>query len=83
MFTRHRRSLKSQRGATDLLSLWARAVIFLGRYSIRVRAKARQSELLERLAREHICGRKAVDAMARWVEKENNGASEGALNMTS
>ena len=68
MLTRHRRSLKSLRDAMELSSLSARVVNVLGRHGIRTRAQARQTDLLERLARERNCGRKTMDEIARWME---------------
>ena len=43
MLARHRRALKSLRGAMELASLSARAVNVLGRHGIRTREQARQN----------------------------------------
>jgi predicted transcriptional regulator len=67
MLARHRRALKSLRGAMELASLSARAVNVLGRHGIRTREQARQTNLLGRLDRERNCGRKTLDEIARWV----------------
>jgi len=83
MLARHRRSLKSLRGAMELSALSPRAVNALGRHGIRTREEARQTNLLERLDRERNCGRKTMDEIARWVEEENPEVSERALHMNS
>jgi len=70
MLARHRRALKSLRGAMELSSLSARAVNVLGRHGIRTREKARQTNLLERLDRERNCGRKTLDEIARWITED-------------
>jgi len=74
MLTRHRRALKSLRGAMELASLSARAVNVLGRHGIRTREQARQTNLLERLDRERNCGRKTLDELARWVAEEKEAS---------
>lgn len=74
MLMRHRRSLKSLRDAMELNSLSARAVNVLGRHGIRTREQARQTDLLERLARERNCGRKTMDEIARWMEGDGESA---------
>ena len=67
MLMRHRRSLKSLRGAMELSALSPRAVNVLGRHGIRTREQARQANVLERLANERNCGRKTIDEIARWI----------------
>jgi IS30 family transposase len=74
MLARHRRALKSLRGAMELASLSARAVNVLGRHGIRSREQARQTNLLERLDRERNCGRKTLDEIARWVAEEKEAS---------
>ena len=69
MLTRHRRSLKSLRGAMELTALSPRAVNALGRHGIRTREQARQARVLERLADERNCGRKTIDEISRWIEE--------------
>ena len=69
MLMRHRRALKSLRGAVELNALSARAVNVLGRHGIRTREQARQANVLERLAGERNCGRKTLDEIARWIEE--------------
>jgi hypothetical protein len=69
MLMRHRRSLKSLRGAMELSALSPRAVNALGRHGIRTREQARQANVLERLDRERNCGRKTIDEISRWIEE--------------
>jgi hypothetical protein len=68
MLMRHRRSLKSLRGAMELSALSPRAVNVLGRHGIRTREQARQANVLERLAGERNCGRKTMGEIARWTQ---------------
>jgi hypothetical protein len=77
MLIRHRRSLKSLRGAMDLSALSPRAVNVLGRYGIRTREQARQCDLLERLAGERNCGRKTMDEIARWISDDGTNFPNG------
>jgi predicted transcriptional regulator len=67
---RHRRALKSLRGAMELSSLSARAVNVLGRHGIRTREQARQANVLEGLAGERNCGRKTFEEIARWISED-------------
>jgi hypothetical protein len=75
---RHRRALKSLRGAMELSALSPRAVNALGRHGIRTREQARQANVLERLADERNCGRKTIDEIARWISED-----EGQLPATA
>jgi hypothetical protein len=75
MLTRHRRSLKSLRGAMELSALSPRAVNALGRHGIRTREQARQANVLERLDRERNCGRKTLDEIARWIGHDGEDAA--------
>jgi hypothetical protein len=70
MLMRHRRALKTLRGAMELSALSPRAVNVLGRHGIRTREQARQANVLERLANERNCGRKTLDEIARWIEED-------------
>ncbi len=70
MLMRHRRSLKSLRGAMELSALSPRAFNALGRHGIRTREQARKANVLERLDRERNCGRKTIDEIARWMGDE-------------
>jgi hypothetical protein len=75
MLMRHRRSLKSLRGAMELNSLSARAVNSLGRHGIRTREQARQANVLERLTGERNCGRKTLDEIARWLDEDEQDST--------
>jgi hypothetical protein len=70
MLMRHRRALKTLRGAMELSALSPRAVNVLGRHGIRTRKQARQANVLERLANERNCGRKTIDEIARWITED-------------
>ena len=69
MLMRHRRALKTLRGAMELSALSPRAVNVLGRHGIRTREQARQANVLERLANERNCGRKTLDEIERWMSE--------------
>ena len=77
MLMRHRRALKSLRGAMELSALSPRAVNVLGRHGIRTREQARQANVLERLAGERNCGRKTMDEIARWMTEEGVSLPNG------
>jgi hypothetical protein len=70
MLMRHRRALKTLRGAMELSALSPRAVNVLGRHGIRTREQARQANVLERLAGERNCGRKTFEEIARWISED-------------
>lgn len=70
MLTRHRRSLKSLRGAVELSSLSARAVNALGRHGVRTREEAQEANVLELLAGERNCGNKTIDEITRWINND-------------
>jgi hypothetical protein len=72
MLMRHRRTLKTLRGATELSAFSPRAVSALGRHGIRTREQARQANVIERLAGERNCGRKTLGEIARWMEHGND-----------
>lgn len=67
MLSRHRRSLKSLNGATELTNLSARAANALGRHGISNRDEARRKNILELLRGERNCGRKTLDEIERWI----------------
>ena len=77
MLMRHRRSLKSLRGAMELSALSPRAVNVLGRHGIRTREQARQASVLERLANERNCGRKTSEEIARWISEDGTNLPDG------
>ena len=70
MLTRHRRSLKSLRGAIELGSLSPRAVNALARLGIRSRAEARDRHLLDRLRSGRNCGRKTIEEIRNWIDAD-------------
>jgi predicted transcriptional regulator len=74
MLSRHRRSLKSLRGAVELSHLSARAVNALGRHGIRTRAEAKQRKIIDLLAGERNCGRKTLSEIEQWLS--DDAASE-------
>ena len=77
MLMRHRRALKSLRGAMELSALSPRAVNVLGRHRIRTREQARQYNLLERLVGERNCGRKTLEEIARWIGEDGTNLPKG------
>ena len=77
MLMRHRRALKTLRGAMELSALSPRAVNVLGRHGIRTREQARQANVLERIAGERNCGRKTMDEIARWISDDGTNFPNG------
>jgi predicted DNA-binding protein YlxM (UPF0122 family) len=71
MLSRHRKSLKSLRGAFELNNLSARAVNALGRHGIRTREEARHQSVLELLKNERNCGRKTLGEIEQWLDGGN------------
>jgi predicted DNA-binding protein YlxM (UPF0122 family) len=71
MLSRHRKSLKSLRGALELNNLSARAVNALGRHGIRTREEARHQSVLELLKNERNCGRKTLGEIEQWLDGGN------------
>jgi len=67
MLSRHRRSLKSLKGAMELCHLSARAVNALGRHGISTRHEAREKDVLHCLRGERNCGRKTLEEIERWM----------------
>jgi len=72
MLSRHRRSLQSLRGAMELSSLSARAVNALGRHGIRTRDEAIQRDALALLQNARNCGRKTLQEITQWIEKDGD-----------
>lgn len=68
MLSRHKRSLKSLRGATELTNLSSRAANALGRHHIRSREEARRMNVVELLKDARNCGRKTISEIERWLE---------------
>ena len=71
MLSRHRKSLKSLRGALELSNLSARAVNALGRHGIRTREEARHQSVLGLLKNERNCGRKTLEEIEQWLDGGN------------
>ena len=71
MLSRHRKSLKSLRGALELNNLSARAVNALARHGIRTREEARHQSVLELLKNERNCGRKTLGEIEQWLDGGN------------
>jgi predicted transcriptional regulator len=69
MLTRHRRSLKTIKGAMELCQLSARAVNVLGRHRISTREQARNKNILQLLRGERNCGRKTLEEIERWMSE--------------
>ena len=69
MLSRHRRALKSLKGAMELSQLSARAVNSLGRHGISTREEARAKDVLNLLRGERNCGRKTLDEIERWMSE--------------
>jgi predicted transcriptional regulator len=67
MLSRHRRSVKSLRGAIELGNLSPRAVNALARLGIRSRAEARDRLVFDRLQNARNCGRKTVEEIRNWI----------------
>jgi predicted DNA-binding protein YlxM (UPF0122 family) len=73
MLTRHRRSLKSIKGAMELCQLSARAVNALGRHRVSTREEARNKNVLLELRGERNCGRKTLEEIERWMSETAQG----------
>jgi predicted DNA-binding protein YlxM (UPF0122 family) len=67
MLSRHRRCLKSLRGAMELSQLSVRAVNALGRHGICTRDEALARNALELLRNERNCGSKTIEEIERWM----------------
>lgn len=72
MLSRHRRSIKSLKGSSDLCNLSARAVNALGRHKISTRTLARERDVLNLLRGERNCGRKTIDEITRWLAESGS-----------
>ena len=68
MLSRHRRMMKSLRGAVELAGLSSRAVNALSRRGIRSRAEALEKFMPEELEGEKNCGRKTLEEIRRWMD---------------
>ena len=76
MLSRHRRVLKSLRGAIDLQSLSSRAVNALGRHGISTRKQARERNVLSKLRGARNCGPKTLKEIESWLGEESLAISE-------
>ncbi len=65
--SRHRRLLKSLRGAAELHGLSSRAINALSRFGIRTRAEAANRDALTLLRGERNCGAKTLREIGRWI----------------
>ena len=70
MLSRHRRLLKSLRGAMELGTLSSRAVNALGRHGIRTREEAKRCDALGLIRNERNCGRKTLEEITHWLDGE-------------
>jgi len=71
MLSRHRRTIKSLRGALELRNLSPRAVNALGRHGIRTRDQAREKDAVALLKGERNCGRKTLEEITHWLDGDN------------
>jgi predicted xylose isomerase-like sugar epimerase len=67
MLSRHKKSAKSLRRATELTVLSSRAVNALGRLKILNREEARRRNALELLTGARNCGRKTLAEIEQWL----------------
>ena len=67
MLSRHKKSAKSLRRATELTVLSSRAVNALGRLKILNREEARRRNALELLTGARNCGRKTLVEIEQWL----------------
>ena len=70
MLSRHRRLLKSLRGAMELGTLSSRAVNALGRHGIRTREEAKRCDAPGLIRNERNCGRKTLEEITHWLDGE-------------
>jgi len=71
MLSRHRRVLKTLRGAVELTGLSPRAVNALGRHGIRSRAAAVEADVLELLKGGRNCGDKTLEEIRQWLRDDS------------
>ena len=71
MLSRHRRTIKSLRGALELRNLSPRAVNALGRHGICTRDQAREKDAVALLKGERNCGRKTLEEITHWLDGDN------------
>lgn len=68
MLSRHRRAIRSLRGAMELGNLSCRAVNALARHGIRTREEARRRDALSLLKNARNCGSKTIDEIRSWID---------------
>jgi transposase len=69
MLARHKATVKSLRGATELTTLSSRAANALGRHRIRSREEARRRDAIALLKGSRNCGRKTISEIERWLDE--------------
>ena len=69
MLARHKKTVKSLRGATELTTLSSRAANALGRLNVRNREEARRMNALESLKGARNCGRKTITEIEHWIDE--------------
>lgn len=69
MLARHKKTVKSLRGATELTTLSSRAANALGRLNVRNREEARRMNVIESLKGARNCGRKTLSEIEHWLDE--------------
>jgi hypothetical protein len=72
MLSRHKKTVKSLRGATELTTLSSRAANALGRLNVRNRKEARRMNVIESLKGSRNCGRKTLSEIEHWLDEGNS-----------
>lgn len=70
MLSRHKKTVKSLRGATELTTLSSRAANALGRLNVRNREEARRMNVIESLKGSRNCGRKTISEIEHWLDEK-------------
>lgn len=83
MLSRHRRVLKTLRGAVELAGLSPRAVNALGRHGIRSRAAAIEADVLELLKGGRNCGDKTREEIRRWLQDDPTTALDAPAELAA
>ena len=73
MLSRHKKTVKSLRGATELTTLSSRAANALGRLNVRNREEARRMNVIQSLKGSRNCGRKTISEIEHWLDEGQNG----------
>lgn len=68
MLSRHRRSIKSLRGAMEMGNLSPRAVNALARHGIRTRDEAHRCDAVRLVKNARNCGSKTIEEIRRWID---------------